>query len=155
MHLCLMLAVMLVLGLQVQSPAIGIDGAPTSSSRRLLTARDYCFRSGKLSDRQRLRLDHMAYENQEYAHRYVHCFWTKMQLWRDDYGFQAMRIVNHFGGPDRLNVEQAVPAINKCNLSTRSGAAANWCYRAFVCVMRTPVGEWFRRHMSDVINGNA
>lgn len=89
--------------------------------------------------------------------RYVYCFWTRLQLWQDGTGFDSMRIVESFGGPRRLNVEQTVPAINGCNAHARRSAwtPQDWCYGAFVCVLRTTVGDWYRRHILDVINGNA
>ncbi|BFG00469.1 uncharacterized protein DMAD_00456 [Drosophila madeirensis] len=136
---------------------------PTTSPLRrdpqslaLLRARDLC--SVNLSHAQRVRMDRMQYDNLPHVQRYVHCFWARLQLWHDDTGFDALRIVHSFGGPRRLNVEQALPAINDCNAKARRvsrGLVLDWCYSAFACVLRTPVGDWYRRHMTDVINGNA
>ncbi|XP_022208853.1 uncharacterized protein LOC111065156 isoform X2 [Drosophila obscura] len=141
----------------------GPSPIPTASPLRrdpqslaLLRARDQC--SVHLSHAQRMRMDRMQYENLPHVQRYVHCFWSRLQLWHDATGFDALRIVHSFGGPRRLNVEQALPAINGCNAKARRlshGLVMDWCYRAFACVLRTPVGDWYRRHMADVINGNA
>ncbi|XP_064537214.1 uncharacterized protein Obp8a [Drosophila montana] len=135
---------------------------PTSSARSaqslaILRARDDCYRSERISLDQRLALERQQYKNLPYVHRYVYCFWTRLQLWQDGIGFDAMRIIESFGGPRRLNLEQTVPAINSCNAHARrsSRTVLDWCYGAFVCVLRTPVGDWYRRHMQDVINGNA
>ncbi|XP_001355631.3 uncharacterized protein Obp8a isoform X1 [Drosophila pseudoobscura] len=124
-------------------------------SLALLRARDQC--SAHLSHAQRMRMDRMQYENLPHVQRYVHCFWSRLQLWHDGTGFDALGIVHSFGGPRRLNVEQALPAINGCNAKARrvSHGVSDWCYRAFACVLKTPVGDWYRRHMADVINGNA
>ncbi|XP_017964304.1 uncharacterized protein LOC108656614 [Drosophila navojoa] len=136
--------------------------SPTPSARSaqslaMLRARDQCFRSERISPNQRLALDRQQYSNVPYVHRYVYCFWTRLQLWHDGTGFDPMRIVESFGGPRRLNLEQTVPAINGCNAHARRSArtALDWCYGAFVCVLRTTVGDWYRHHMQDVINGNA
>ncbi|XP_016936738.2 uncharacterized protein Obp8a [Drosophila suzukii] len=132
----------------------------SSQSLALLRARDQCGR--ELTAGQRLLLDRMQFEDAPHVRHYLHCFWSRLQLWQDDSGFQAQRIVQSFGGERRLNVEQALPAINGCNAKTRfrgsgsgMGSVVDWCFRAFVCVLATPVGEWYKRHMSDVINGNA
>ncbi|XP_017114590.1 uncharacterized protein LOC108137436 [Drosophila elegans] len=134
----------------------------SSQSLALLRARDQCSRA--LTPAQRLQLDKMQYGDAAHVRLYLHCFWTRLQLWQDASGFQAQRIIQSFGGERRLNVEQAMPAINGCNAKTRSRgsgsvsesqAVVDWCFRAFTCVMATPVGDWYKRHMSDVINGNA
>ncbi|KAH8397970.1 hypothetical protein KR222_007571, partial [Zaprionus bogoriensis] len=132
---------------------------PTRSSRSLalLGARDACYRQERIGAEQRSALERQQYGNTPTVRRYVHCFWTRLQLWQDDVGFNALRIVQAFGGPRRLNAEQVTPAIGKCNAQAKRSAANNldWCYGAFVCVLRTSVGDWYRRHMQDVINGNA
>ncbi|XP_016948038.1 uncharacterized protein LOC108023266 [Drosophila biarmipes] len=138
----------------------------SSQSLALLRARDQCGR--ELTAGQRLLLDRMQFGDAPHVRHYLHCFWSRLQLWQDASGFQAQRIVQSFGGERRLNVEQALPVINGCNARTRfrgsgfgvasgsgSQAVVDWCFRAFVCVLATPVGEWYKRHMSDVINGNA
>lgn len=126
------------------------------SSQTLLAARDTCYRLARITTTQRIALDRQQYENSPAVRSYVHCFWTQLQLWHDDVGFDALRIVNAFGGERRLNTEQAMPVIGKCNALAKRNADNNqdWCYGAFACVLRTAVGDWFRRHMEDVINGN-
>ncbi|XP_043659293.1 uncharacterized protein LOC122623954 [Drosophila teissieri] len=153
----LLLLLLLLLLLEVTPPALPVP-MRSSQSLALLRARDQCGR--ELSADQRLQLDRMQYEDAPHVRHYLHCFWSRLQLWLDESGFQAQRIVQSFGGERRLNVEQALPAINGCNAKTssrglRSQAVVDWCFRAFVCVLSTPVGEWYKRHMSDVINGNA
>uniref|UniRef100_A0A6P4FNV2 Uncharacterized protein LOC108053106 n=1 Tax=Drosophila rhopaloa TaxID=1041015 RepID=A0A6P4FNV2_DRORH len=154
----------LLLLVAVAPPAV--PAIRSSQSLALLRARDQCSRG--LTPAQRLHLDGMQFEDAPHVRHYIHCFWTRLQLWQDASGFQAQRIVQSFGGERRLNVEQALPAINGCNAKTRvrasgsgsglgsgSQAVVDWCFRAFACVLATPVGEWYKRHMSDVINGNA
>ncbi|XP_017063964.1 uncharacterized protein LOC108103108 [Drosophila eugracilis] len=153
---------LLVLLVTLAPPAI--PAIRSSQSLALLHARDQCGR--ELTSAQRLHLDRMQFEDAPHVRHYLHCFWSRLQLWQNASGFQAQRIVQSFGGERRLNVEQALPVINGCNAKTKSRgsgsglglgsqAAVDWCFRAFVCVLKTPVGEWYKRHMSDVINGNA
>lgn len=85
----------------------------------------------------------------------MHCFWTELQLWNDNVGFDAVHIVDVFGGPRNLNSEQAMYAIGRCNQQAKRANNREWCYNAFACVLRSSVGTWYRRHMQDVINGNA
>ncbi|XP_017041920.1 uncharacterized protein LOC108088582 [Drosophila ficusphila] len=167
----LRLVYLLLLGTVIYPVVLGIQ---SSQSLALLQAREQCGR--KLNPSQRFQLDRMQFEDAPHVRHYLHCFWSRLQLWQDATGFQAHRIVQSFGGERILNVEQALPAINGCNAKTRrrasgsgsgsgsrlvtglvagSQAVEEWCFRAFVCVLRTPVGEWYKRHMSDVINGNA
>ncbi|KAH8356630.1 hypothetical protein KR084_005844, partial [Drosophila pseudotakahashii] len=151
-----------LLPLALAPPVVLAIRSPQSLA--LLKARDQCGR--QLTAAQRLHLDRMQFEDAPHVRHYLHCFWSRLQLWQDASGFQAQRIVQSFGGERRLNVEQALPAINGCTAKTRfrSGSGSrsgsqvpvvDWCFRAFVCVLATPVGDWYRRHMSDVINGNA
>jgi len=132
---------------------------PTRSPQSLdiLRARDACSVSGKLDSDQRRALDRQEYENKLWVHRYIYCFWTRLQLWEDDAGFNTNRILHTYGGRQRLNEEEALPAINGCNARARKDSenALSWCYNAFICILRTPVGDWYRRYMLDVINGNA
>ncbi|KAH8408960.1 hypothetical protein KR009_004558, partial [Drosophila setifemur] len=136
-----------------------IHGSPTSSSlsAQLLRTREQC--GAPLTTEQRLRLDKMQFEDVPSVQQFLHCFWSRLGLWQDNTGFQAELIVQRFGGAERINVEQAVPAINTCCARTKKFrklyGATGWCYRCFICVLSTPVGGWYRRHMSDVINGNA
>ncbi|KAH8274202.1 hypothetical protein KR018_002481, partial [Drosophila ironensis] len=129
----------------------------SSTSVQLLLARRQC--QALVTPEQRLRLDKNQFQDVPSVHRYLHCFWSRMHLWQDATGFQAMAIVQRFGGIEIVNVEQALPSINGCNQKTkwsqRRHGPIGWCYLAFTCVLRTPVGDWYRRHMSDVINGNA
>ncbi|EDW65452.2 uncharacterized protein Obp8a [Drosophila virilis] len=138
-------------------PTSTTSSARSAQSLAILRARDECYRSERIGPDQRLALERQLYRNLPYVHRYVYCFWTRLQLWQDGMGFDAMRIVESFGGPRRLNLEQTVPAINSCNAHARRSTRTvlDWCYGAFVCVLGTPVGDWYRRHMQDVINGNA
>ncbi|KAH8387128.1 hypothetical protein KR093_004928, partial [Drosophila rubida] len=128
-------------------------------SLAIVQARDDCARNGRLSAEQRRTLDRLEYANELWVQRYVHCFWTRLQLWEDTAGFNTARIVQTFGGPRRFNEEQALPAISGCNAHARRISAADstldWCYKAFVCILRTPVGNWYRHYILDVINGNA
>ncbi|EDV46279.1 uncharacterized protein LOC6549749 [Drosophila erecta] len=156
----MMRLLMLQLLLLVVEPTPPVSPAPIRSahSLALLRARDECGKG--LTPDQRHQLDKMQFEDAPHVRQYLHCFWSRLQLWLDETGFQAQRIIQSFGGERRLNVEQALPVINGCNAKTSSRglgaqAAVDWCFRAFVCVMSTPVGEWYKRHMSDVINGNA
>nr|ACY92715.1 odorant binding protein 8a [Drosophila melanogaster]ACY92731.1 odorant binding protein 8a [Drosophila melanogaster]ACY92732.1 odorant binding protein 8a [Drosophila melanogaster]ACY92733.1 odorant binding protein 8a [Drosophila melanogaster]ACY92764.1 odorant binding protein 8a [Drosophila melanogaster] len=149
---------LLLVVVELTPPAIPVPMRSSPQSLALLRARDQCGR--ELTAAQRLQLDRMQFEDAAHVRHYLHCFWSRLQLWLDETGFQAQRIVQSFGGERRLNVEQALPAINGCNAKTSSrGSGAqtvvDWCFRAFVCVLATPVGEWYKRHMSDVINGNA
>ncbi|EDW51228.1 uncharacterized protein LOC6621158 [Drosophila sechellia] len=148
---------LLLLLVEMTPPAIPVP-MRSSQSLALLRARDQCGR--ELTAAQRLQLDRMQFEDAAHVRHYLHCFWSRLQLWLDETGFQAQRIVQSFGGESRLNVEQALPAINGCNAKTSSRGSGtqtvvDWSFRAFVCVLATPVGEWYKRHMSDVINGNA
>ncbi|XP_034119489.1 uncharacterized protein LOC117578225 isoform X2 [Drosophila albomicans] len=132
--------------------------ARSPQSLAIVRARDECTRSGRLTAEQRRTLDRLEYANELWVQRYLHCFWTQLQLWEDNDGFNSMRIVQTYGGPHRFNVEQALPAIGGCNARARrtsTGNAIDWCYKAFVCILRTPVGDWYRHYMLDVINGNA
>lgn len=133
---------------------------PTRSprSQTFLAARETCYRQERITTPQRIALERQQYENSPAVRGYVHCFWTRLQLWHDGVGFDALRIVNAFGGTQHVNTEQVVPVIVKCNaLEKRRNAHNNrdWCYGAFNCVLGTSVGDWYRRHMEDVINGNA
>nr|ACY92850.1 odorant binding protein 8a [Drosophila melanogaster] len=144
---------LLLLVVEMTPPAIPVPMRSSPQSLALLRARDQCGR--ELTAAQRLQLDRMQFEDAAHVRHYLHCFWSRLQLWLDETGFRRS-----FGGERRLNVEQALPAINGCNAKTSSrGSGAqtvvDWCFRAFVCVLATPVGEWYKRHMSDVINGNA
>ncbi|XP_070074816.1 uncharacterized protein Obp8a [Drosophila takahashii] len=169
-HIWLLRLYLLLLSLTLDPSAVLAIRSPQSLA--LLRARDQCGRQLTLA--QRLHLDRMQFEDAPHVRHYLHCFWSRLRLWQDASGFQALRIVQSFGGERRLNVEQALPAINGCNARTRfrsgsrsvsrSGSGSqsrsqvpvvDWCFRAFVCVLATPVGDWYRRHMSDVINGNA
>ncbi|KAL7744928.1 hypothetical protein ACLKA6_007202 [Drosophila palustris] len=131
---------------------------PTRSPQSLgiLRARDACSASGKLNPEQRRALDRQEYENELWVHLYIHCFWTQLQLWEDDTGFNSNRILHTYGGRQRLNEEEALLAINGCNARARgtSEYPIDWCFKAFICILRTPVGDWYRRYMLDVINGN-
>ncbi|KAH8276648.1 hypothetical protein KR044_001088 [Drosophila immigrans] len=132
--------------------------ARSPQSQAILRARDDCARDGRLSAEQRRALDRLEYADKPWVQRYVHCFWTHLQLWEENGdGFNAARIVQTYGGPQRFNEEQALPAISACNARARRTSAAQRerCYKAFVCILRSPVGNWYRRYMMDVINGNA
>ncbi|XP_030382625.1 uncharacterized protein LOC115630197 [Scaptodrosophila lebanonensis] len=144
---------------QIMLLATTMLDAQRRPSRLVMQAREQCFSSGRLRPEQRRHVDRHEFPDRPDVRSYVHCFWTRLHLWQDAHGFNVQAIVYMFGGPEHVNVEQAVPAINGCNASARSNRTVaspqKWCYEAFVCVLRTPVGVWYRRYMSDVLNGNA
>lgn len=82
------------------------------------------------------------YADEEIVHKYIHCVATELEIWNNRSGFNIEKIYNQYR--DRANDEVMLPVISNCNRSSQNSNKELWCYRAFVCILNTDVGKWFK-----------
>lgn len=101
-----------------------------------------CFQKERLPQSYKSRFQSFQYPNEDIVHKYIHCVSTELGIWEDANGFNVEKISQQYR--DKANEEIVIPVISKCNQDNRIANKELWCYRSFLCILNTQVGEWFK-----------
>lgn len=117
-----------------------------------------CFQREQVPQSYKARFQSFQYPNEEIVHKYIHCVARELDIWDDSNGFNVEKISQQYR--DRANDEVIIPVISKCNQDNQNRNKNLWCYRAFLCILNTQVGEWFKddvrrkQQVNNIPNGH-
>ncbi|XP_023294592.2 general odorant-binding protein 99a-like [Lucilia cuprina] len=116
-----------------------------------------CFQQERVPQDLKASFQSFQYPNRDIVHKYIHCVSTELDIWDNTNGFNVEKISQQYRG--RANDELVIPVISKCNLDNQNRNKELWCYRSFLCILNTQVGDWFkedvrRRQPANIPNGH-
>lgn len=117
-----------------------------------------CFHKERVPQSYKARFQSFQYPNEEVVHKYIYCISNELEIWSDATGFSVEKIAQQYRG--RANDEVVIPVISKCNQDTLNRNKPLWCYQAFLCILNTQVGEWFKddvrrkQQQTTLLNGH-
>ncbi|XP_013105869.1 general odorant-binding protein 99b-like [Stomoxys calcitrans] len=126
-------------------------------SDQFFSKSEICFELLHVPNRYRSEFGNFSYADEEVVHKYIHCVTTELDIWNDRSGFNIEKIYHQYR--NRANDEVMLPIISNCNRSSQNNNKELWCYRAFVCILNTDVGQWFkedvqRKRQANISNGH-
>uniref|UniRef100_A0A1B0AD93 Uncharacterized protein n=3 Tax=Glossina TaxID=44049 RepID=A0A1B0AD93_GLOPL len=101
-----------------------------------------CMRLEKVPDRYKAQFTEFQFPNDPIVHKYILCVNRELQIWDNNQGFDIEKIYQQYKG--RANEEVVLPIISQCNQDAKQRNYELWCYKAFLCILDTQVGEWFK-----------
>ncbi|XP_073812883.1 general odorant-binding protein 99a-like [Musca autumnalis] len=117
-----------------------------------------CFDQLHVPQRYKATFQAFRYPDEEIVHKYIHCVAMELEIWTNRSGFNIEKIYQQYR--NRANDEVMLPTISNCNRSAQNSNKELWCYRAFLCILNTDVGKWFKedvqrsRSVNNIPNGH-
>ncbi|XP_065368018.1 general odorant-binding protein 99a-like [Calliphora vicina] len=118
-----------------------IDGQ-SKTSDEFPEKSEKCFQQEHVPQAYKARFQSFQYPNEEIVHKYIHCVSNELGIWDNTNGFNVEKISQQYRG--RANDEVVIPVISKCNQDNQNRNKDLWCYRSFLCILNSQVGEWFK-----------
>nr|BAS69457.1 odorant-binding protein 20 [Delia platura] len=129
------LIIILNLGVLITAQSKTSDEFPATSEK--------CFQREHVPQSYKTNFHNFQYPNEEIVQKYIHCISSELEIWDNTNGFNLEKISQQYRS--RANEEVVLPVISKCNRDNQNSNKPLWCYRAFLCILNTQVGNGLKR----------